>query len=77
MHRSTQPSIKTNNSDSEHVLRVCLTKNKASIATKIPNQNSNNINCLKINGTYASQVYLSQNYLARAQRFHNLKSNNP
>ena len=51
MHRSTQPSIKTNNSDSEYALRVCLTQNKASLAKQKPYQNSNHINCIKVNST--------------------------
>ena len=32
MYRSTLHSLKTNNSDSEHALRVCLTQNNASLA---------------------------------------------
>ena len=51
MHRSIQPSNKTNNSDSDHARRVCLTKIKASLGKQRPNQNSNHINCLKVNST--------------------------
>ena len=76
MHRSTQSSIKTINSDSEHAPRVGLTKNKASFAKQITNQKSNINNCLKVNSTYASRVHLPENPLAPAQQLHNLKSNN-
>ena len=58
MHRSTQPSIKTKNSDSEHALHVCLTQNIASLAKQIPNQNSNHLNCIKVNSKY---IYLKIN----------------
>ena len=59
MYRSTLPSFKTNNSDSEHALRVCLTQNNASLAKQKLNQNSNHINCTKLNSTHASQVHLT------------------
>ena len=77
MYRSTLPSFKTNNSDSEHALRVCLTQNNASLAKQRLNQSSNHINCAKFNSTHAPQVQLTQNQLAPVQPFHFLKLNIP
>ena len=77
MYRSTLPSFKTKNSDSEHALRVCLTQKKESLAKQRLNQISNHINCTKFNSIHAPQVHLTQNQLATAQPFDTLNLDTP
>ena len=75
MYCSTLSNFKTNNSDSEHALRVCLTQNNASLAKQRFSQNSSYINCTQFNNTHAPQVHLTQNQLAHAQPYHTLNLN--